>query len=72
MQYILKVRQIYDEYLSDAARLQAAMKATDGLLGFGRRADSDPCHDRFYRTAARDTGRHGGGRRFLRRRCWKS
>jgi hypothetical protein len=47
MQYILKIRQLYDEYLSDTARLQAAMKATDGMLGLGRRPDSDPCHERF-------------------------
>jgi hypothetical protein len=47
MQYLAEIRRIYTDYLSDTTRLQAAQKPTDGLLGFGRRPDSDPCHDRF-------------------------
>ena len=42
-----ELRRVYDEYLSDAARLSSTYKPTDGLLGFGRGPGSDPCHDRF-------------------------
>lgn len=38
---------IYNDYLSDTIWLEATRKPTDGLLGFGKRPDSDPCHDRF-------------------------
>ena len=41
------IRQIYDDYIADVIHLQATRKPTDGLMGFGKRADADPCHDRF-------------------------
>ena len=33
--------------MDDLGVLQASLKPTDGLLGFGKRADADPCHARF-------------------------
>ena len=42
-----EIRTIYNDYLSDTIHLEETRKPTDGLLGFGKRADSDPCHDRF-------------------------
>ena len=42
-----EIRTIYNDYLSDTIRLEETQKPTDGLFGFGKRADSDPCHDRF-------------------------
>lgn len=42
-----EIRTIYDNYLSDTIHLEETRKPTDGLFGFGKRADSDPCHDRF-------------------------
>lgn len=42
-----EILAIYDDYLRDTIHLEETRKPTDGLLGFGRRADSDPCHDRF-------------------------
>jgi len=33
--------------MDDLVVLQASLKPTDGLMGFGKRADSDPCHARF-------------------------
>lgn len=42
-----EIQAIYDDYLRDTVHLEENRKPTDGLLGFGKRADSDPCHDRF-------------------------
>ena len=42
-----EIRTIYEDYLSDVIHLEATRKPTDGLMGFGKRADQDPCHDRF-------------------------
>ena len=42
-----EIKTIYDDYLSDTIRLEATRKPTDGLMGFGNRADYDPCHERF-------------------------
>lgn len=42
-----EIRTIYEDYLSDVIHLEATRKPTDGLMGFGKRAGDDPCHDRF-------------------------
>ena len=42
-----EIRKIYNDYLSDTLLLEETRKPTDGLFGFGKRTDSDPCHDRF-------------------------
>jgi len=42
-----EICRIYDDYLNDTIWLEATHKPTEGLLGFGRRPDTDPCHDRF-------------------------
>ncbi len=42
-----EIRQIYEDYLGDTIRLEDERKPTDGLFGFGKRSDFDPCHDRF-------------------------
>ncbi len=42
-----EIRAIYEDYLSDLIHLEATRKPTDGLMGFGKRAGDDPCHDRF-------------------------
>ena len=42
-----EIRRIYDDYSSDVLRLQSESKWGDGLLGFGKRPDQDPCHERF-------------------------
>jgi len=47
MQGLNEIRRIYGEYLTEAERVGKAYKSTDGLLGIGRGAGSDPCHDRF-------------------------
>jgi hypothetical protein len=47
IQLLYEIRRIYNEYLSEAERLKADLKPTDGLLGFGTKAGLDPCHDRF-------------------------
>ena len=43
----LAVRGIYADYLADVEKLIAARKPTDGLMGFGKRAGDDICHERF-------------------------
>ena len=42
-----EVKQIYEDYLNEIKELEANRKPFEGLLGFGKRPDSDPCHDRF-------------------------
>ena len=42
-----EIRTIYEDYISDVNYLEATRKPTDGLMGFGKRAGDDPCHDRF-------------------------
>lgn len=37
----------YETYFDELKRLKEERKPGDGLLGFGKRPDSDPCHDRF-------------------------
>ena len=44
---ISEIRQIYAEYLIEVKKLEAKRKPTDGLMGFGKRVDQDPCHERF-------------------------
>lgn len=44
---ILEIKQIYGDYLIDIKNLEAKRKPTDGLMGFGKRDDYDPCHERF-------------------------
>lgn len=44
---ILAIRGIYDDYLADVEKLIATRKPTDGLMGFGKRAGDDVCHERF-------------------------
>lgn len=44
---ILAVRGIYEDYLADVGKLIASRKPTDGLMGFGKRAGDDICHERF-------------------------
>jgi len=44
---IPEIRQIYADYLIDVMNLEAKRKPTDGLMGFGKRTDYDPCHERF-------------------------
>ncbi len=44
---IQEVKQIYDDYFTDVRELQARRNPMEGLLGFGKRADDDPCHERF-------------------------
>jgi len=38
---------MYGDYLIDIKSLESKRKPTDGLMGFGKRADQDPCHERF-------------------------
>ena len=42
-----EIRTIYEDYLSDVIHLEATRKPTDGLMGFGTKEDSFPCHDDF-------------------------
>ncbi|MFB0919740.1 MAG: hypothetical protein QMB62_02475 [Oscillospiraceae bacterium] len=44
---ILEIRAIYDDYIADVKKLIASRKPTDGLMGFGKRAGDDICHERF-------------------------
>lgn len=47
MQGLSEIRRIYGEYITEAERAGKVYSSTDGLLGIGRGAGSDPCHDRF-------------------------
>lgn len=42
-----EIRTVYADYIYDVIQLEATRKPTDGLLGFGKKAGDDPCHDRF-------------------------
>lgn len=42
-----EIARIYGAYFDELKRLAAERKPGDGLLGFGKRPDSDPCHNRF-------------------------
>ncbi|NCB73270.1 MAG: hypothetical protein EOM51_00785 [Clostridia bacterium] len=42
-----EIRTVYADYINDVIQLEATRKPTDGLLGFGKKAGDDPCHDRF-------------------------
>ncbi len=44
---IREIRGIYDDYIADVKTLMATRKPTDGLMGFGKRAGDDICHERF-------------------------
>ncbi len=38
---------LYDRYFEEAAAAERNRKPMDGLLGFGKKPQDDPCHDRF-------------------------
>lgn len=42
-----QIQTIYADYIGDVIHLEATRKPTDGLMGFGKKASDDPCHDRF-------------------------
>lgn len=44
---IARVSKIYAEYVSDVEKIKSERKFTEGLMGFGTREDSYPCHDDF-------------------------
>lgn len=41
------IKRIYEGYLADTVRLEKNRSLSDGLMGFGKRLDFDPCHDAF-------------------------
>lgn len=41
------IRQLYEDYLTEVARLERERKPGEGLLGMGGGPANDPCHDRF-------------------------
>lgn len=41
------IRPIYEDYLMQAAKLEAERKVGDGLFGVGTKPADDPCHDEF-------------------------
>ncbi|MEA4895355.1 MAG: hypothetical protein VB064_08830 [Oscillospiraceae bacterium] len=44
---VREIRGIYDDYIADVRTLLSKRKPTDGLMGFGKRAGEDACHERF-------------------------
>ncbi|PKM72397.1 MAG: hypothetical protein CVU91_08315 [Firmicutes bacterium HGW-Firmicutes-16] len=44
---VREIRGIYDDYIAEVKNLLATRKPTDGLMGFGKRAGDDVCHERF-------------------------
>lgn len=47
MQTMIRIRQVYDDYLTETARLGKEFRPGNSMLGFGKGTDSDPCHDLF-------------------------
>lgn len=41
------IKQICDEYIAEAERLESERKIGDGLFGIGKKPADDPCHDKF-------------------------
>lgn len=44
---IERIDKIYAEYVAAVEKIKSECKFTDGLMGFGAREDSYPCHDDF-------------------------
>ena len=42
-----QIVSIYDEYVAAVKKYKSELKFTDGLMGFGTKEDSFPCHDDF-------------------------
>lgn len=42
------IENVYSEYISEVEKNNSKRKLSDGLMGFGKRADSYSCHDEFY------------------------
>lgn len=41
------IRALYEAYIAKAEECERNRKPADGLLGFGKKAADDPCHDQF-------------------------
>jgi hypothetical protein len=44
---ITQIEKIYTEYIAAVKKIKSERKFTDGLMGFGTREDSFPCHNEF-------------------------
>lgn len=42
-----QIISIYDEYVAAVKKYKSELKLTDGLMGFGTKEDSFPCHNDF-------------------------
>ncbi len=42
-----RIDEIYAEYVAAVKKIRSKRKFTDGLMGFGAREDSFPCHNEF-------------------------
>ena len=48
MEMVQKLKERYEAYLGDLAKVYANAKPVDGLFGWGDDPRKDPCHMRFY------------------------
>ena len=46
-EFFAALDQAYEDYRQDLKEYEKKRKPTDGLLGFGRPLQNDPCHERF-------------------------
>ena len=47
------MQKLYMDYIEQAAAAQKKQRMGDGILGFGRKASDDPCHERFIENLSR-------------------
>ena len=52
---VQKLKEIYDKYIEDVAKVYKDAKPMDGLFGWGDDPRKDPCHMRFYEDAEKWT-----------------
>jgi hypothetical protein len=42
-----EIKNLYDEYIAKAEKLESERKPADGLFGMGKKTADDPCHEQF-------------------------